>query len=1023
MKSNKIVKKILVLTFFLPLFLTINIYTDENLTGNDRIRELEQRKRDIEKQKIKIKNKLDNIYPDLAKVRKELKIIKTNKGQNRTGILFRVHEDTDFIIDNHLFSGKPNALETLIAFNNALKERDIDLIVIPVPNHTQTYSFKLFNDMTPEHEIWPAYLEGILELLENDIEVIDTTYEYRKYAETNTDGMKVLHLNNHHWNAPGMKITAEIVMKRLNRYKWMMKDVDPQRYTEEIIERGTNPAMIYKNEIKMGEETLLWGKEWNPGENNQLTTIIYDSEKENPGIKIDPVFILGDSMAGWRAYYPDGGGFANYLSMELGFPVPFLGVPGGSFSIAYTYSKVLSTKYPQPRVIIATIRAASLGKDYWKLPYLPFPEIKKNDYTINPELSIFAEVTMTSALPDPETSAYVDALTVSEFQTKNNDKNVNLQTIHSIMEDRTIIRQGDLKVGEKYWLELVPWQKQVEINPELLSIMLIDDSENYDLEQYWIKKQEKAFISTIPKKDESPQFNRSHVKNYYQIESSGVIFLGDHTIENWDEKMIKKNLVHPSGFVNFAFSKERTETLIWRILNGELDRHHPEVILMNIGTNQLHRDTVEEIYAGIKKITELIRYKVPKTKILLYGLNPGEPEDGLLQKIITLNTKLKSIQDKKNIYFINLFNEFMANENTVNKAYFTDNFLLNKRGYGLWLESFINQLHKLGLSAKLINKNVKIAGNKNEPGNTSKESTSLYHTLEINTLLRWFEDKDFYNNEEITLTWQLHTLFFSLNIFADNDFLVEEGKISEINFQNCILTPQLYIHLIDSSYFNSSLKLKSTIEIASDIYIKSSRRDETFYSSPYAGILNNLIYRRNKKNGFFLLGTSVDIRTTDYYKSFLPNISFTADLKGEFWLQPDSETQRKFQPWIMGIGLNDTHFDFTYNWDTKLIKLEYWLNPVIFINVPIVPMSPILTIIMKNRLYYKYGIGTDMIEKPPNTLLFCQLKIFPDWAFLGNYNKFFFIDLEYVSYPDLNRRDLFLDWKFSVISTYTYNFN
>ena len=145
------------------------------------------------------------------------KSLAKNKGQNETGYLFRVSEDTNFIIDNCLFAGDPDAFDVLLAFNDALKERNIDLIVIPVPNQTQTYSYMLFDDMSLEHEIWPVYIKGMIKLLENDIEVLDITYEYRQYMQNNKSGMKLLCENNHHWNSPGMEIAANALMKRLSR--------------------------------------------------------------------------------------------------------------------------------------------------------------------------------------------------------------------------------------------------------------------------------------------------------------------------------------------------------------------------------------------------------------------------------------------------------------------------------------------------------------------------------------------------------------------------------------------------------------------------------------------------------------------------------------------------------------------------------------------------------------------------------------------------------------------------------------
>ena len=98
-----------------------------------------------------------------------------------------------------------------------------------------------------------------------------------------------------------------------------------------------------------------------------------------------------------------------------------------------------------------------------------------------------------------------------------------------------------------------------------------------------------------------------------------------------------------AGFTvsNLGFGWDRTENVLWRIENGELDGIKPKVIIIKIGTNNTAVDnSAEDIAAGIEAVCAAAHAKQPGAKILLLGILPRHdekpPRPAITEKVNTL---------------------------------------------------------------------------------------------------------------------------------------------------------------------------------------------------------------------------------------------------------------------------------------------------------------------------------------------------------------------------------------------------
>ena len=107
-----------------------------------------------------------------------------------------------------------------------------------------------------------------------------------------------------------------------------------------------------------------------------------------------------------------------------------------------------------------------------------------------------------------------------------------------------------------------------------------------------------------------------------------LLFLGDSITDAWRAGEPKKTFDELfSAFrpANFGISGDRTQHLLWRLRNGELDGIQPKCCVVMIGTNNLGQrdpEAAASAIAGIKAVLAEIQAKCPSSRTLLLGIFP-----------------------------------------------------------------------------------------------------------------------------------------------------------------------------------------------------------------------------------------------------------------------------------------------------------------------------------------------------------------------------------------------------------------
>ncbi|MEY2597851.1 MAG: hypothetical protein RLZZ142_110 [Verrucomicrobiota bacterium] len=176
-----------------------------------------------------------------------------------------------------------------------------------------------------------------------------------------------------------------------------------------------------------------------------------------------------------------------------------------------------------------------------------------------------------------------------------------------------------------------------------------------------------------------------------------LLFLGDSITAGWNsQKEIWDKYFAAWKPANFGISGDRTQHVLWRISNGELDGFTPKAIVLMIGTNNSGSDSAEAIARGVSKIVKTIREKSPKSKVLLLGIFPrSEKPDATREKLKAVNATLAPLDDRKHIFYLDIGEKFLQPDGSLSKEIMPDFLHLSQKGYQIWAEAITPTLQEL----------------------------------------------------------------------------------------------------------------------------------------------------------------------------------------------------------------------------------------------------------------------------------------------------------------------------------------
>jgi lysophospholipase L1-like esterase len=175
--------------------------------------------------------------------------------------------------------------------------------------------------------------------------------------------------------------------------------------------------------------------------------------------------------------------------------------------------------------------------------------------------------------------------------------------------------------------------------------------------------------------------------------------LGDSITAGWSQESWT-NFWAPRGAFNFGIPADRTEHVLWRIKQGLFDKIDPEVVMLEVGTNDIKsgdiRRSPKEVFDAIRMIVEEIRAAEPKARIIVMAILPRQPEkyEWIDAVILETNARLSQLQrDIPNVLVVDTGIQYRGPNGKAARIHLQQDMLhLKKTGYDVWTQCVIDMV-------------------------------------------------------------------------------------------------------------------------------------------------------------------------------------------------------------------------------------------------------------------------------------------------------------------------------------------
>jgi lysophospholipase L1-like esterase len=127
-------------------------------------------------------------------------------------------------------------------------------------------------------------------------------------------------------------------------------------------------------------------------------------------------------------------------------------------------------------------------------------------------------------------------------------------------------------------------------------------------------------------------------------------------LANWKQNFFGWNAA------DFGWGADKTENILWRLENGELDGVKPKIIVLLAGTNNIGNQVpaagadakVAEVTSGIRAILRSLETKAPDATVILTAIFPRNDHPAVLPIIDRINENLSKLADGRKIRYLNI---------------------------------------------------------------------------------------------------------------------------------------------------------------------------------------------------------------------------------------------------------------------------------------------------------------------------------------------------------------------------------
>jgi lysophospholipase L1-like esterase len=177
-----------------------------------------------------------------------------------------------------------------------------------------------------------------------------------------------------------------------------------------------------------------------------------------------------------------------------------------------------------------------------------------------------------------------------------------------------------------------------------------------------------------------------------------VYFVGDSIVRRWGATDYPNLLANwTANFygwnaANFGWGADRTEHILWRLQQGELDNVHPKVIVLLAGTNNVGigptgESKVADVVRGLKAIRDVCRQKAPGAVLVITGILPRNDRMTLMPDIIRINDDLARLAEGRSVRYLNVNDRLADQEGRLFEGMMNDGLHPTIKAYQIWADA------------------------------------------------------------------------------------------------------------------------------------------------------------------------------------------------------------------------------------------------------------------------------------------------------------------------------------------------
>jgi lysophospholipase L1-like esterase len=225
-----------------------------------------------------------------------------------------------------------------------------------------------------------------------------------------------------------------------------------------------------------------------------------------------------------------------------------------------------------------------------------------------------------------------------------------------------------------------------------------------------IAKSDNAAIKPVPRDGKWMKRHNTINHRVKETPDSQLIFVGDSITHFWEKFPEQWNQYFGQYKpLNLGISGDKTQHVLWRLENGNIDGIKPKVAVVMIGTNNSNKEeyTAEQIAEGVEAIVCTLRTKLPETKVLLLAIFPrgsdtqrkDKTQDAAYNPQWDKNEKanklIRGLADGKMVVYLDINKNFLNDKGVMTRQVMPDLLHPEKEGYRIWGMAITPTLEKM----------------------------------------------------------------------------------------------------------------------------------------------------------------------------------------------------------------------------------------------------------------------------------------------------------------------------------------